>query len=341
MDFEPRPPVPFAPPAGGPQEAAASIAQIGSPIADLSYRNYDGPLRMRAVRWGVVSAAVLRAALRSPVFWIGAGVCLLAYLAQGVGLYFQIQMKQSSLSLDGATPAVNFATSFFSAQCGTLTSFGLLIVALRIGAGSIAADNRTNALLVYLSKPITKSDYLLGKWVGLFVTMFLVTLLPALLFYLYCALSYSGDGFFTSDRMLIGRVLLAATVAPLIHASLLIGFSAWSKSPSVAGAVYAGVYLLGGLVAGILGTLMSLSRSGTTARGPLVQHLSISGVIDGLTQNIYRVSLPDMLRSQNAHAIVSDPPPALWALLLLAAFLVAAGIGAARLRIRAVEVVTG
>ena len=43
----------------------------------------------------------------------------------------------------------------------------LLFIALLAGAGSIANDNRANALLVYLSKPCRKVDYLFGKWAGL------------------------------------------------------------------------------------------------------------------------------------------------------------------------------
>ena len=182
-----------------------------------------------------------------------------------------------------------------------MNSFGLLVIALLMGAGSIAADNRANALLVYLSKPITKGDYLLGKWVGLFLTMFIVTLLPALLFYAYCALSYAGDGFFATDKLLILRLLLAAAIPPLIHASVLLGFSAWSKSPSMAGAIYAGLYLVGGIIVGFLGGAMGEKQPAIPARGLLVQHLSLSGVIDGLVQNIYRVDVPTMFGRMGRH----------------------------------------
>jgi len=53
-----------------------------------------------------------------------------------------------------------------------MNSFSILCIALVVGAGAIAADNRSNALMVYLSKPITKGDYLLGKWMGIFLAIF-------------------------------------------------------------------------------------------------------------------------------------------------------------------------
>ncbi len=343
MDLEPIP-SPSSKPANPAALGNAAFTSPGSPIADLSYRNYDGPLKMRAARWWIISLATLRTALRSPLFWVGVGLCMLTYLAQGAALYFRMRMNQMGGPLANAAPAVKFATSFFSAQCGTMNSFGLLVIALLMGAGSIASDNRANALLVYLSKPITKNDYLLGKWVGLFLTMFIVALLPALLFYAYCALSYAGDGFFATDKLLILRLLLAAAIPPLIHASVLLGFSAWSKSPSMAGAIYAGLYLVGGIIVGFLGGAMAKNHPDHPGTGLLVQHLSLSGVIDGLVQNIYRVDVPTIFngpRRNRGLAPIMDAPPAAWALILLAAVLVIGGILAARARIQAVEVVQG
>ena len=320
-------------------EGSVTTGQM--PIADLSYRNYNGPMQMRAARWWIIAQATMRSAFRSPVFWVGVGLCMLTYLAQGASLYFTMRMNKMGGPFASAAPQVKFARSFFAAQCGTMNSFGLLVIALLIGAGSIAADNRANALLVYLSKPITKGDYLLGKWVGLFLTMFLVTLLPALLFYVYCALSYAGDGFFATDKLLIGRLLLAAAIPPLLHSSVLLGFSAWSKSPSMAGAIYAGLYLVGGIIVSILGGLMTQHNADNPARGLLVQHLSLSGVIDGLVQNIYRVDLPNVFRIRRMHEMVSDAPPSLSALLLIGGVLIVLGVLAARARIQAVEVIRG
>src|SRR5262249_28740643 len=50
------------------------------PIADLSYRGYDGPLETRAFRWWIVSLAMIRLAKRRVWFWIWAVLSSLSYL---------------------------------------------------------------------------------------------------------------------------------------------------------------------------------------------------------------------------------------------------------------------
>ncbi len=338
-------------PVSGYPDPATNRSTPGSPIADLSYRSYDGPLKMRAVRWWIIAVTTMRTALRKPVFWIAVAMCLLTFLFQAVMLYFEMRLP-AVLRMDPMTgePAqIKFALRFFSAQCGQMNAFGQLLIALLVGAGSIAADNRANALLVYLSKPLSKSDYLLGKWMGIFLTIFLVTIIPGLIFFTYCALSFTGDEFFKPDPWLFGRMLVAATIAPAIHASAILGISAWSKSPSMAGASYTGLYLVGGLIVGILGGVMQTKTPDSPEQGVLVQHLSISGAIDGLTQNVYKVDLPHQVgRMQMRRGggppqmpqFIQDHPPTLWVMLAFAAAILVLGVVAARIKTQAVEVVS-
>lgn len=327
--------------------APSDSAKEGSPIRDLSYRGYDGPLRMRAVRWWIIATSTVRAATRKPVFWVGVGMCMLTYIFQALMLYFEMRVNQAipKDALLGMSTEIKFALRFFSAQCGQMNAFGQLIIALLAGAGAIAADNRANALLVYLSKPLSKNDYVFGKWMGVFLTLFLITIIPGLILYFYCFLSYTSEEFFKPDPWLFGRMLLSATIAPAIHASGILGLSAWSKSPSITGAIYTGLYMIGGFIAGLLGGVIEF-RQKAPEQGILIKHLSISGVIDGLTQNIYRVDIPHQVfrprhMPKDMPQFMSDPPPALWPLLALAAIIILGGFLIARVRIQAVEVVRG
>jgi ABC-2 type transport system permease protein len=220
-----------------------------------------------------------------------------------------------------------------------VNSFGLFLIALIIGSGSIAADNRANALLVYLSKPITKGDYLLGKWMGLFLTIFMVALIPALLIWGFLALSYSGDGFFKDDPWLLLHLVLAAAVPAAIHSSLILGFSAWSKSSGIAAAAYASVYFLGNLIVGTI--LTQLVIRDDPKLGNLVQHLGIEGNIDGIAQNILRITDVETLRGFAINPQQMGPPPDLWPVLSVGIALSVVGIVAARMKIRAVEVIRG
>jgi ABC-2 type transport system permease protein len=314
-----------------------------SPIADLTYRNYDGPLHTRVNRWWIVALAGLRQSVKMKGFWIAVALALFPYFITTVQLYLQSRAQTMTGGrginpLNMSLPGQRFAAEFFQAlswQC-----FFLFILALVVGVRSIAADNQTNALLVYLSKPITKGDYLLGKWMGVFLVLFAVALVPALVLYLYCLLSYLSDGFLKNEPWLIFRIVGACAVPAAIHASLIVGISAWSKTPRMAGVFYAGVYFLSGMFAA---AYWGIRYFGDLKQGVLERHLSVDGVVQGLAQNIYGVTLRMMTYSRRAGEMMPidlRPPPFGW-LLVLAAALIVLGILAARLRIRAVEVVRG
>lgn len=312
-----------------------------SPIADLTYRTYDGPLHTRALRWWIVALAGLRATVRLKGFWIVAALALMPYLIIALQLYLQGITQGAAASMNPfvqATPGQKYAAQFFQALQWQMLF--LFIVGLVVGAGSIARDNQANALLVYLSKPLTKADYVLGKWIAVFLAIYAVALAPALILYLYCLLSYTSAGFLKEEPWLLLRIVGACAVPAAVHSSLLIGFSSWSRTGRMAGAFYAGLYFLGNFVTAIY---WGVRYRGNLGEGVLERHLNVEGAISGLAQNILGVSqrMPTMMRHSGAMNVVTLDPPRLGVVLALAIGLCAAGIVAARLRIRAVEVVRG
>ena len=65
-----------------------------------------------------------------------------------------------------------------SAQFLEQQDFFVFIITIYVGAGLIANDRRANALQIYLSKPLMRSEYIAGKAAVLFAFLLLVTLVP-------------------------------------------------------------------------------------------------------------------------------------------------------------------
>lgn len=319
---------------------AATVAVPPSAIADLSYRGYDGPRHTRAIRWWIVTVASLRLAAKNKVFWIVAVLAVLPYLFSAIALLLTPMMGGMNGGGPFGSPDEHPKRALSFYQAFSNQGFFLFLVALVLGAGSIAADNKTNALLVYLSKPLTKGDYLLGKWMGLFLPIYAVAAAPALLLYVFCLASYAHQGFLHDEPTLIVRLLLACAVPAVIHASVLIGISAWCKRPMIAGVLYAGLYFLS---AAVINIVWLIRYRGQMDKGVLLHALSLGGLINGIAQNIYAVTLKSMFFQRSAMQLkqIALAPPPLAILLAIAGVLVAAGILAARARIRAVEVVRG
>ncbi len=340
MDFD-LSPTPTPPPK---PDLSKPSAPADSPIADTTYRNYDGPLKLRASRWTVIAAAQWRLTKKKPIFWVLATMGLLPFLFAGIMLYLQTRYPDMFVARRGpnfnpffdTTPGQKYTYQFYRALDFQL--YFLFPLAILLGSGAIAADNRTNALMVYLSKPLTKGDYLLGKWLGVFLILFGASFVPAFGLYLYALMS-DGVAFLKQDPFLVLKVACGSAIPAALFTSLQLGLSAWSKTPRIAGAVFAGIYVASGWIAQILWALQT--REDLT-KGVLIRHLSISGIINGLNQNLYGLILhwPNVSRRRGFN-VAELPPPNAAILFGIFLVIVIGGIATARAKINAVEVVRG
>lgn len=216
-----------------------------SPIADLSYRNYDGPLEAPTFRWWVVAKMTMGLAIKKKGFWIWS--CLSAYWYLILGAIYYFVDVISDQSPQGGFGQILFSQTVWKDKfldAFSISQILLFIVALLVGIGTIANDNRANALLVYLSKPCTKLDYLAGKWMAIFLLLLAVSGIPMLLFYGYCYMSFRQYGFVSQDPLLIWKLLAIMPLPAALHASLCVGISSMFQQGRLAGATYAALYFI-------------------------------------------------------------------------------------------------
>ncbi|MGC8668723.1 MAG: ABC transporter permease [Chthonomonadales bacterium] len=317
-------------------------------IADLSYRSYDGPYRTRLLRWWVIAGAWMRAVRKQPAFWALAAFSLWPYARAIFFLYLDgnrlLRRPPGApdvglmLGIADHTRGQQFAFQLY----GALTSqwfLWMIPVALVAGAGCIAMDNRAGALMLYLARPITRAEYLAGKWAGVFVLLAGTTLVPQLFLYAYCALSYSSEGFFHNEPLLLVRAAAASLVPALVHAALLVGFSAWCRTPRIAGAAYAGFYFIVSIASQMVWRQV---YHGHLGKGELVRHLHVHGAVEGVVQNIFGVTIHTITGSRRLGIeYVTLPPPSLSVMGGLCALIVVISVAAALTKIQAVEVVRG
>jgi ABC-2 type transport system permease protein len=295
-----------------------------TPIADLSYRNYDGPKTLDTARWWVITRNGLRVSFKKKSLWVLFALASLPYLF----LLFFLFMG-------------TFGGEMMSDQLGDFrglllgaygSAFWPLMIALMVGAGSIAADNRANALQVYLAKPVTKRDYLIGKWLAIFMVVFGAYFLPMFIVTSYQAFDTGIIDFMKTDGVIFGAMPILAAIPAVLHASLLVGLSAWNKTPWIVGVIYAGLYFFSTIFANIIASAIDTSEVAEAT----LRHLSIEGIIAGIGQFILNTAPRSLTPGR-----MDDTMPSILTLLLVAAGLTLAGILLARARIRAVEVVQG
>ena len=318
------------------------MSNATGPIADLSYRTYDGVLDPPTQRWKVIAKHQVLRTIQNKWYWR----CLIG------GSWYYIVMLIILFFLDSALQGTGGNAQRALEQLGALNwtgqflhgySFGqhwFLFIAMIAGAGAIANDNRANALLVYLSKPCTKKDYLIGKWVGVFVPVAFAMLLPAVMFYAFGAMNYREYGFISDDPWLLLRVVGFTVFGASLHASLVLGVSSLFNQGRMAGATYVGAYFILYFVTTVIGVILqdpNSSRQDLVGLAEKLYYLSIDGLNIGVAKIFLNIDSATVFTGLDKGIDVNRPAPWLAIGAVLAVSLIALRL--VWKRVRAVEVV--
>lgn len=214
------------------------------PIYDQTYRRYEarGPLR-RARFWPITREALRLVLVRR--WFIGLLVAAwVPFVVQLIRVYIVTRFPEASriLPVDGR----------LFGELLTWQAAFTMFVAIFGGAGLVANDLRTGAILVYLSRPLTRTDYVLGKLGVLLALNLAVTLAPALLLYLL-TLALAPEQFAKWSLAWIAPAIVAQSLAiSLVMGLVVLAVSALSRSARVAGLGFFGLLIGLDVARGIL-----------------------------------------------------------------------------------------
>ena len=202
------------------------------PIHDQGYRHYEGTRAPHGGAWWIIARSHMATLLMYRWFQILLLVSFAPFVVRAVQIYFASTNPQVAEIL--ATSPDTFR-DFLSQQ--RLSVF--LVVIMQ--SGLIADDRRTNALQLYLSKPLTRVEYVLGKLVPPVAFVLGVTLLPALLL-LILQVVFSGSlTFLRANLFLLPAITLFSLAQALLSACAILALSSLSKSRRFVAVMYAGI----------------------------------------------------------------------------------------------------
>jgi len=197
------------------------------PIYDQGYRRYEARAPLRKARFWPITREALRLVLLRRWFLVLLTFPLGVFLWYVGRIYLATQIPEFGriLPADGR---------LFGEFLNVEIVFTILL-SIFGASGLVATDLRTGAILAYLSRPLTRRDYVLGK---LLVPLFLnlaVTLVPGLLLY-GVGLSLAPELFLKWELAWIGPAIVAHAFSISLVVSLLtLAISSLSRSTRVAG----------------------------------------------------------------------------------------------------------
>ncbi len=279
------------------------------PIYDQRYRRYEARNPLRELRFWPITREALKLVIARRAFLLLLLVAWVPFIARTIQVYVVTRFPEAGrvLPVDG-----RLFGEFLSGQLG----FALLVSVFG-GAGLIANDLRTGAILVYLSRPLTRVDYILGKLCALLSLNLFVTLAPALMLWIV-AVSLAPEQFATLKLLwLPPAIVLHALVIGLAMGLMALAVSSLSKSARVAGLAFAGLFIGLEIARGVLRGMFRTPETGL---------VSLQGNLHALGNALFGIQ----------HRFFNQPwPLAALALLVMAAL----SLWVLRARVRAVEVV--
>ena len=211
-------------------------------VYDQGFRVYNGPLTAARGRFLVLAEYALRDILvsrRTLVFLISSGLvpllaAILIYLHHNADAIALIRIPVDELLPINGT---------FFLRLMQVQSIALFLVFQSAGSTLISADVRDNALPLYLGRPLSRAEYVLGKLTALLVLGSLVTWLPTMVLFVFQS-SLEGFGwFFENLRWAVG-IFIGDWILLLLFGLVCLAVSAALRAKAAAEVAFAGFFIL-------------------------------------------------------------------------------------------------
>jgi ABC-2 type transport system permease protein len=278
------------------------------PIHDQGYRRYAGRREPHGRRWWVIARAGMMERLRERRFLALLLFAWSPFVVRAVQIYVSANFPQAGF----LAPTPETFREFLDQQ-----SIFVFIVTAYVGAGLIANDRRANALQIYLSKPLTRLEYVTGKLATLVVFLVGVTFVPAIML-LFLQMMFAGSvAFILENLFLIPAITLFSLIQVFVSAFAMLALSSLSKSRRFVAIMYAGIVFF---TAAMYQALIAITGSSAWA------WLSPEDTLDVIADAIFRVP--------------GGPAMPVPAALLTVVLLIAVSIWILERRVRGIEVVT-
>lgn len=237
------------------------------PIFDQGYQHWSGTLSGHSWRWLPITRHGIRVALTNRWLRIALVISWIPAIALATALCFWGLIEQQSELIQSFLPLLGFLDPqmlldprAYRQEAWTLCYSYFMLTELRlamvliliVGPNLISQDLRYNALPLYLSRPLRRIDYFLGKWGVIVAFLGAVTIVPSIVAYVLGVL-FSLD--FAIVKTTLPLLLASIGYGLVIAASagtLILALSSLSRSSRYVAMFWLAVWIGSGVIATVL-----------------------------------------------------------------------------------------
>lgn len=209
-----------------------------------SYRGYAGPVTGAWSRAAILPRYAYRDLFHSKIMTAFYVLCFAAPLVCLFLLYFAHNFSHLAelLHEHGATPPISINANFFMAFLRVQVVLAFILTAF-IGPGLISSDLANRALPLYLCRPFSRWEYVLGKMSVLLVLLSSITWIPGLILFGVQGV-LAGSGWLSQNLWVAWALFAGSWIWILVISLLALAISAWVKWRIAAGALLLAVFFV-------------------------------------------------------------------------------------------------
>ncbi len=274
-------------------------------VYEQTYKQYVEPLTPEWGRFLIIPRHSYRDIFRSKLFTAFFVACFIPLLVEAILIYLHHNVNALAIMKLNVRQIIPIDASFFETFVSIQAGFAFLM-ALLVGPPLVARDLSNNALPLYLCRPFTRSEYVLGKMSVVLVLLSTITWVPQLLLFLFQ--SYlEGFHWFVDNLWLASAIFLASVTWLLILTLLSQTVSAWVKWRLAASAALLGFYLIPSVFAEFINQIFLTNWGHIISIAALMKNVT-DGLFGAFVQTIRVV--PDFDGGVTREIMVNEPP--LW-----------------------------
>jgi ABC-2 type transport system permease protein len=204
------------------------------------YERYEGRLTPEWSRSLTIARQAYRRVFDSRLLSTYLVLCLLGPAVCALIIY--VPHNEGALQMIPGARLLTIKPRFFLEFMHVQGWLGFLLTAF-IGPGLVSADLANNALPLYFSRPFSRAEYVVGKWLVLAILLSFITWIPGLM--LFAFQSYlAGPQWFWDNLHVAGALFVGFWVWIALSSLLALAMSAWVKWKLAAGALILAIFFV-------------------------------------------------------------------------------------------------
>jgi len=207
-----------------------------------TYKAYRGPLTPAWSRFTVLTRYGLSTLFNSRPFTAYTVLCFLPFLVGLAYIYIVHSAAAQAVLGVGKTIPGTVNNIWFLSFLGFEAGMGFILAAWG-GPGMITKDFANHSVQLYLSRPISRTEYLLGKVSVLAALLSCTTWIPALLLFFVKA-ELQGNGWLWENLWMAGAILVACLIWIAVISLVSMAVAVWVKWRIAATALMLGIFFL-------------------------------------------------------------------------------------------------